>query len=98
MDENQIKIVSNFKINDEQKKAYIAKVLERVSNNNIHEDDIAEIHLTESNNMVDVEIIPKNETEIPSFDRIRRITGYLSKVTRWNDSKRAELKDRVKHA
>lgn len=33
------------------------------------------------------------------FDRIRRITGYLvGTVDRWNDAKRAELADRVKHA
>jgi anaerobic ribonucleoside-triphosphate reductase len=32
------------------------------------------------------------------FERIRRITGYLVGSTdRWNDAKRAELKDRVKH-
>lgn len=31
------------------------------------------------------------------FDRIRRITGYLSSVTRWNEAKTAELHDRVKH-
>lgn len=32
------------------------------------------------------------------FDRVRRITGYLvGTVDRWNDAKRAELKDRVKH-
>lgn len=32
------------------------------------------------------------------FDRIRRITGYLvGTVDRWNDAKREELKDRVKH-
>lgn len=33
-----------------------------------------------------------------SFDRIRRITGYLvGTVDRWNDAKCDELKDRVKH-
>ena len=33
-----------------------------------------------------------------SFERIRRITGYLVGTTdRWNDAKKAELKDRVKH-
>lgn len=33
------------------------------------------------------------------FERIRRITGYLVGTTdRWNDAKRAELKDRVKHS
>ncbi len=32
------------------------------------------------------------------FERIRRITGYLTgDVTRWNNAKYAELKDRVKH-
>ena len=33
------------------------------------------------------------------FERIRRITGYLvGTIDRWNDAKRAEEKDRVKHA
>lgn len=33
-----------------------------------------------------------------SFERIRRITGYLvGTIDRWNDSKQAEEKDRVKH-
>lgn len=32
------------------------------------------------------------------YDRTRRITGYLvGSVDRWNDAKKAELKDRVKH-
>ena len=39
---------------------------------------------------VDYHIVP--------FERIRRITGYLvGTVDRWNDAKRAELHDRVKH-
>ncbi len=33
------------------------------------------------------------------FDRIRRITGYLvGTMDRWNNAKRAEEKDRVKHS
>lgn len=33
-----------------------------------------------------------------SFERIRRITGYLAgDVKRFNNAKRAEEKDRVKH-
>ena len=33
------------------------------------------------------------------FERIRRITGYLvGTLDRFNDAKRAEVKDRVKHA
>lgn len=32
------------------------------------------------------------------FDRIRRITGYLvGTIDRWNNAKRSEEKDRVKH-
>lgn len=35
---------------------------------------------------------------ITPFDRVRRITGYLvGTVDRWNNAKRAELADRVKH-
>ena len=33
------------------------------------------------------------------FERIRRITGYLAQdVSRMNDSKKAEVSERVKHA
>lgn len=32
------------------------------------------------------------------FERIRRVTGYLvGDMSRWNDGKRAEERDRVKH-
>ncbi len=32
------------------------------------------------------------------FERLRRVTGYLSgDVSRFNDAKRAEVRDRVKH-
>lgn len=37
--------------------------------------------------------------ESVTFERIRHITGYLvGTVDRWNDAKKAELDDRVKHA
>lgn len=41
----------------------------------------------------------RKETEDgPKFERIRRITGYLvGTMDRWNDAKRAEERDRVKH-
>ena len=33
------------------------------------------------------------------FERIRRITGYLvGTMAKWNDAKRAEERDRVKHS
>lgn len=43
---------------------------------------------------VDVDYILQGE----KFERIRRITGYLTgDVTSWNDSKRSEESERVKH-
>lgn len=34
-----------------------------------------------------------------SFERIRRITGYLvGTMEKWNDAKKAEERDRVKHS
>ena len=38
------------------------------------------------------------ELKQPKFERIRRITGYLVGTTdRWNNAKRAEESERVKH-
>ena len=40
----------------------------------------------------------KEEKKIVEVNRIRRITGYLiSGIDKWNNSKRAELFDRVTH-
>lgn len=40
----------------------------------------------------------RTETEIQPFERIRRITGYLvGTLDKWNDAKKAEERDRVKH-
>lgn len=36
--------------------------------------------------------------KMPKFERIRRITGYLvGTIDRWNNAKRAEERERVKH-
>lgn len=36
---------------------------------------------------------------VQPIERIRRVTGYLTgSVDRWNDAKRSELADRVKHS
>ena len=48
-------------------------------------------------------MIVKNEQERlgqgVGFERIRRITGYLvGTMDKWNDAKRAEERDRVKHS
>ena len=40
----------------------------------------------------------RREEDGPNFERIRRITGYLvGTLDRFNDAKRAEERDRVKH-
>lgn len=45
-----------------------------------------------------VRTAPKLVGEGVGFERIRRITGYLvGTMDRWNDAKRAEERDRVKH-
>lgn len=48
---------------------------------------------------VDGEYIELNPVYVsPPFERIRRITGYLVGTTnRWNNAKRAEERDRVRH-
>ena len=49
---------------------------------------------------IDGEFVDMNYTydNVP-FERIRRITGYLvGTVDRFNDAKRAEVMDRVKHS
>lgn len=40
----------------------------------------------------------KYQYDVVPFERIRRITGYLvGTLNRFNDAKRAEVEDRVKH-
>lgn len=52
------------------------------------------ITLTLDNDYVDVEW----DYDTPKFERIRRITGYLvGTLDRFNNAKRAEVEDRVKH-
>ena len=57
--------------------------------------DIKKLTLTIDGEFVDV----KTEyDEVIPFERIRRITGYLvGSLNRFNDGKRAEERDRVKH-
>ena len=48
---------------------------------------------------IDLDGGEKMEGEGVKFERIRRITGYLvGTMNRWNNAKRAEERDRVKHA
>lgn len=89
--EIRVKAPEGITISEEEKKAY----LEHIKKNNPHRqiewveiviDDEGFANLTYSLAPVD-------------FERIRRITGYLVGTTgRWNNAKKNELKDRVKHS
>ena len=55
---------------------------------------VQELTLTVDGEFVDMAYVLE---QVP-FERIRRITGYLvGTMDRWNDAKRAEERDRVKH-
>ncbi len=70
--------------------AYVAQIKEANPDKYIKTVDIT----------VDGEYVDVNYTydNVP-FERIRRITGYLvGTIDRFNDAKRAEVQDRVKHS
>lgn len=56
--------------------------------------DLIRLDITLDGEFVDL----RSVTEKRPFDRIRRITGYLvGGMDKWNNAKRAEEHDRVKH-
>lgn len=83
----------------------------RVSNGVLKQEEIdAYTEMARSkyvDKLVGLEINIENEDEVTltyilkndvPFERIRRITGYLvGTLDKWNDAKRAEERDRVKH-
>ena len=91
-----VKVVADFKIDQKQKDAYIAAVKDKMKEVGHDARDLKEIHLSlREDGDVSVDYFAPEG----SFERIRRITGYLTgTVDRWNEGKQAELKDRVKHA
>lgn len=57
--------------------------------NTMPSDDLAEMYYNDHCEWFDT---------MPHFERLRRITGYLvGSLERWNDGKRAEERERVKH-
>ena len=60
-----------------------------------HDRVIKQLDITIDGDSVDI----KTTFEEQPFIRLRRITGYLTDtLDRWNDGKKAEEKDRVKHS
>lgn len=84
-----IKVPEGIKIEQREIEAYIKHIKKHYPNRDIEYLDIK----INDNGYVDLEykLVPV------SFERIRRITGYLSEVLQFNDGKKGELRDRVKH-
>lgn len=85
----EVKVVGLDDFTEQEAQNYIAYVKERV------EEPLQsiEVKLCEDGK-IDVDYTLQGE----KFERIRRITGYLTgDVTSWNNSKRAEESQRVKH-
>lgn len=78
-------------IPEEEAKAYIERGLDKYG------DNLYEVQATLDDEGY-VKLAYYFKTNVP-FERIRRITGYLVGTTeRFNDAKRAEERDRVKHS
>ncbi len=78
------------KISDEEVNEYVKYVQEKYP-----DKEIATLNLNVNGDFVDLDYTFENG--VP-FERIRRITGYLvGTLDRFNDGKRAEERDRVKH-
>ena len=82
-------------ISEEEKNAYVEYVKNKYPNDII--DEIILEFVKDADGNEDV-LIETHKHAIP-FNRIRRITGYLvGTLERFNDGKKAEEHDRVKHS
>ena len=80
----------NIEITDKEKQGYMEFIQNKEPNKEIEYINV--IIDDEGYANIEYKVNP-----IP-FERIRRITGYLTGTTNtWNNAKKAELKDRVKH-
>ena len=84
-----VQVMADEWIDDQEAAAYVERYREK-------KRGIYALFLHIDGDYVDVEYRYKESTR--PFERIRRITGYLvGTLDRWNDGKRAEENDRVKH-
>lgn len=83
-------IVEGGEISEEERKSYEAFVKDKYKNK-----EIELLKIKVDGEFVDLETHTKSE----GFQRIRRITGYLvGTLDRFNDGKKAEVKDRKPHS
>ena len=84
--------IKNGMIPEDEVAAYVERGRE------LHSKQITEVIATLDPNDPDMIDLEYKWIEKP-FHRLRRITGYLvGNLGRWNNGKRAEEKDRVKHS
>lgn len=76
-------------IDEKEARAYILRAIDRFPDKMIKKI-VAHVDGDDIELRYEVDSVP--------FQRIRRITGYLNgTLDKWNDAKRAEERDRVKH-
>ena len=83
----------------EEKKNYADYITQKFPNCNVTELELTIVHEENGDEFVDMKYVLENKPEANRpIQRLRRITGYIvPNLERWNDGKRAELADRVKH-
>ena len=81
-------IIEGGKISDEERESYEAYVKDKYKGKTI---TLLKIKL--DGEFAELETHTKSE----SFQRVRRITGYLNEINRFCDAKQAEVKDRKPH-
>lgn len=85
-----MKIIANPQLNQNEINQLVAHEVEEWKSMN---KEIAAIEISLIGDEVEI-----RTTEKSPIVRIRRITGYLSAVEKFNDAKKAELRDRYVHA
>ena len=84
-----IQVTASGELSDEELSAYVHRGREKYGR------ALVSMDIKPDGKYVDISY---HTRKIP-FDRIRRITGYLvGTLDKWNDGKRSEERDRVKHA
>lgn len=81
-------IVEGGEISEEERKAYEQYVKDKYPN-----DIIETLKIKVDVDSVDLETHKTSQ----GFQRVRRVTGYLNVVERFNNAKQSEVKDRVPH-
>ena len=83
-----VEVVGDMELPDEEIREYLNRGKDKFG------DSLRGLILKPDGEYIDIEYDVKPE----GFQRLRRITGYLvGTMDRWNNGKRAEERDRVKH-